>query len=556
MKKGAIMSKIKIFSLGGLNENGKNMYVVEVDQDIFVLDAGLKYADDRMLGVDYIIPNFDYLKEHKKQVKGIFVTHGHDSQMGAIPDILKEIPDIDIYGTSFTMEIIQNELVEEGIQNAHLHTITPHKKINFGENSIFPVSLTHSVPGTVGYVINTKDGAIVYTGNFVFDQSMMGAYKTDIGKLAYVGKQGVLCLMSESLYADKRGYTSPNNRITSIIRETLDQSEGRIIFNIFQAQVYRIQELFNEIMHTDRNVVIMGKKMENIILKAIDMGFIEFDKNRLTNIHHLNDKNIVILISDDREKPFSNISRIIKGYDKFVKITSEDTVLFASPVYEGMEKSATKVFDDIAKIGSNLVIIPTKKYLGHHASSEDLMMMINLMEPKYYFPVIGEYRHQVANAEAAMMMGYQKENILLELNGDVVTFENGVLKEENEKIKVDDILIDGKTIGDIGELVLKDRELLSENGIVIVSATLDYNTKEVVAGPEILTRGFIYVKDHIDLIKEAEKISLQVIHENSKPNFVDFNKIKTGIRDELGKYLYQETECKPMILVVIQEVSI
>ena len=549
------MSKIKIFSLGGLNENGKNMYVVEVDKDIFVLDAGLKYADDKMLGVDYIIPNFDYLKEHKKQVKGIFVTHGHDSQMGAIPDILREIPELDIYGTSFTIEIIQNELEDEGIKNAHLHTITPHKKMNFGDISIFPVSLTHSVPGTVGYVINTKDGAIVYTGNFVFDQSMMGAYKTDIGKLAYVGKQGVLCLMSESLYADKRGYTSPNNRITSVIRETLDQNEGRIIVNIFQAHVYRIQELFNEIMHTDRNVVVMGKKMETIIQKAIDMGFIQFDKKRLMSIHHLNDENIVVLISDDREKPFSNISRIIKGYDKFVKITPEDTVVFASPVYEGMEKSATKVFDDIAKLGSNLVIIPSKKYLGHHASSEDLMMMLNLMNPKYYFPVIGEYRHQVANAEAATMMGYPKENILLELNGEVITFENGVLKEENEKIKVDDILIDGKTVGDIGELVLKDRELLSENGIVIVSATLDHATKEVLAGPEILTRGFIYVKDNIDLIKEAEKISSQVIHDNSKPNYVDFNKIKTGIRDELGKYLYQQTECKPMILVVIQEVS-
>ena len=327
------MSKIKIFSLGGLNENGKNMYIVEVDKDIFVLDAGLKYADDKMLGVDYIIPNFDYLKENKKRIKGIFVTHGHDGQMGAIPDILGELPDIDIYGTAFTNEIIQNELNDEGIKNVQLHTIVPHKKINFGAVSVFPISLTHSVPGTVGYVINTKDGAIVYTGNFVFDQSMMGAYKTDIGKLAYVGKQGVLCLMSESLYADRRGYTSPNNRTTSIIRETLDQSKGRILFNIFQAQVYRIQELFNEIMHTDRKVVIMGKKMEAIIHKAIDMKFIEFDKKRITNIHHIHDENIVILISDEREKPFSNITRIIRGYDKFIKITPEDTVVFATPIY-------------------------------------------------------------------------------------------------------------------------------------------------------------------------------------------------------------------------------
>ena len=224
------MSKIKIFSLGGLNENGKNMYIVEVDKDIFVLDAGLKYADDKMLGVDYIIPNYDYLKENKNRIKGIFVTHGHDSQMGAIPDIVRDIPDIDIYGTEFTLEILKHELLEENLSIEHLKEITPHKKIDFGKISVFPVSLTHSVPGSVGYAINTPDGAIFYTGNFVFDQTMSGSYKTDIGKLAYIGKQGVLCLMSESLYADKRGYTAPNNRITSVVRETLDTCEGRILF--------------------------------------------------------------------------------------------------------------------------------------------------------------------------------------------------------------------------------------------------------------------------------------------------------------------------------------
>ncbi len=360
--------------------------------------------------------------------------------------------------------------------------------------------------------------------------------------------------MSESLYADKQGFTTPNNRITSIVRDTLDSAESRIIFNIFQAQLYRIQELFNEVMHTDRNVIIMGKKLENIINKAIDLGYIEFDKKRIVPIKHLNDDNVVILISDEREKPFSNITRIIKGYDKFVKISEKDTILFAAPVYDGMEKSATRVFDTVSRIGANLVIVPSKKYLGHHASSEDLMLMLNLMNPKYYMPVIGEYRHQVANKNAVLKMGINEKNVLLKLNGEVVTFKNGVLEETNEKIKVDDILVDGKTAGDVGELVLKDRELLSENGIVIVSATIDKQTKSILAGPEILTRGFIYVKDNIDLIKEAEKISLKVIKENIKANYVDFNKIKTGIRDKLGKYLYQETECKPMILIVVQEV--
>lgn len=545
------MAKIKIFGLGGLNENGKNMYVVEVDNDIFVFDAGLKYADDRMLGIDYIIPNYDYLKDNKNRIKGFFITHGHDSQMGAIPDIITEFKDIKIYGTAFTIEIIKRELEEEKITADNLVEIKPHRKIEFGKNSIFPVSLTHSVPDAVGFVLYTEDGAIVYTGNFVFDPTMIGPYKTDVGKLAYVGKQGVLCLLSESLYADKKGFTSPNHRTTAVIRETLNKYEGRILFNIFQAHLTRIQELFNEISNTDRKVVIMGKRLESIVMKAIDMKYLNFDKNRILNIHNVNDKNIVVIISDEREKPFSNMSRIVKGYDKFIKITEDDTVAFLSPVYEGMEKSATKIFDAVSKIGAKLIILNDKKYLGYHASSEDLMLMLDLMNPKYYFPVIGEYRHQVANFNAALKVGMKEEDILLKLNGQVVTFVKGKLVNNDEKVKIDDILVDGKTAGDIGELVLKDRELLSENGVVIVCITLDRTTKEVLAGPEILTRGFVYVKDNLDLIKEAEKMSLDIIKENAKPNFVDFNKIKTGIRDKLGKYFYQQTECKPMILIVL-----
>ncbi len=548
------MSKIKMFSLGGLNEIGKNMYVIEVDNDIFVFDAGLKYPDDKLLGVDYIMPNYDYLKENKKRIKGIFITHGHDQQMGSVPDIIKDIPEIKIYGTTFTIEVIKEELAFDNINSNNLINIVPHKKISFGKNSIFPISLTHSVPDAVGYVLYTEDGAIFYTGNFMFDPKMIGNYKTDIGKLAYVGKQGVLCLLSESLYADKKGFTSPNHRTSSILRETLNKYEGRIIYNVSQAQLCRIQELFNELVTTDRKVVILGKRIENIILKAIDMHYVKFDKNKIGSLKNISDNNSVIVVSDEREKPFSNITRIIKGYDKFVKITPEDTVVFASPVYDGMELSATKVYDKIAQIGANLVIIASKKYLGYHASSEDLMLMINLMNPKYYFPVIGEYRHQVANANAAKALGIPEENILLKLNGQVVNFENGNLVETGEKVKVDDILIDGKTSGDVGELVIKDREMLSDNGIVIVSASIDKQTKKVLAGPEILTRGFIYVKDNVDLIKESEKISLEVIKENTKDNYIEFNKIKAGIRDKLGKYLYQQTECNPMILIVMQEV--
>ncbi len=548
------MSKIKIFALGGLNENGKNMYIVEVDKDIFVFDAGLKYADDKMLGVDYIIPNYDYLKNNVKRIKGIFITHGHDEHMGALSDILKELPELKVYATTFTLEIIKEQLEEDNLKTDNLILVKPHKKIEFGKNSIFPISLTHTVPDTVGYVLYTPDGAIFYTGNFVFDPTMLGAYKTDIGKLAYVGKQGVLCLLSESLYADKRGFTSPNHRTDGKIREILNNHPGRILYNIYQAQLYRIQELFNEVMNTDRNVVIMGKRLETVILKAIDMHYIKFDKKRIKTIHHVNDDKIIVLVSDERERPFSNLKRILRGYDKFIEIKDTDTIVFASPVFDGMEKTATKLLDTIARLGADIVEMPTKKYPSHHASSEDLMLMLDLMHPKYYMPVIGEYRHQVANANVAKRLGMKEENILLRLNGQVAYFENGKLVDNGMKVPIDDILIDGLSAGDVGELVLKDRELLSDSGIVIITATLDKETKKVLAGPEVLTRGFIFVKDNIDLIKEAEKISLEVINENTKTHHVDFNKIKSGIRDKVGKYFYEQTECKPMILIVIGEV--
>lgn len=547
------MSKIKIFALGGLNEIGKNMYVCEIDQDIFVFEAGLKYASDDLLGIDYIIPNYDYLVENKDRIKGLFITHGHDEQMGAISDILHHIPDLKIFGGKFTIEMIKQDLEEDNVKSDNLIELIAHHKYEFGKNSIFPIQVSHALPDSFTYVLNTVDGAIVFTGNFVFDPSMMGPYKTDIGKLAYVGKQGVLCLMSESVYADKCGFTSPQHRAENILRDVLNKNDGRILLNVFETQVYRIQEMFNEIANTKRNVVIMGKSLESIILKSIDMGLIKFDKTRIKNIHHVTDDGIIVLISNEREKPYSNLKRILRNSDKFITLTENDTVVIASPIYDGIEMTSTKIFNAIAKIGSNLVIL-SKKYLSPHASSEDLMMMLNLINPKYYFPVNGEYRHQVENANVAKKIGIDDNHIILSLNGDVSTFINGNLVDNGEKIKVDDILIDGKDSSDIGDLVLKDRELLSEDGIVIVTSTLRKSDKSILSNPQVHTKGFIYVKDNADLIKEAEDICLKVVKENIKFNYVDFNKIKMSIREKLGKFFYLKTECKPMIIIIIQEI--
>ena len=548
------MSKIKIFSLGGLNEDGKNMYVVDVDNDLFIFDAGLKYANEKMLGIDYIIPDFSFIKENKKNIKGIFITHGHKKAMGAVCDIVREIKDINIYSCKFTCDLLKKDFEDAGIEFNNLHEIEPHKKISFGKNSVFPVRLTHSIPDNVGYVLNTEDGAIVYTGHFVFDSSMQGAYQTDIGKLAYIGKQKVLCLMSESIYADRPGYTAPNNRIASTARDILMHNEGRIIVTVFSAHISRIQELLTEIMSTQRRVVIMGKRLQELVNYVIDNEYVKFDKSRIGSLNNITDKDAVILISNENEKPFSNLERIVNGYDKYIKILPTDTVFYLDPVSTNSETIAVKLSDEIAKMGAKTISLSSKKHLLNHASIEDLMLMLNLMNPKYYFPVNGEFRHQVANADIAASMGMKKENIILKENGDSVTFVNGKLTEETSKVKIDTLLIDGNTTKDIGELVLKDRELLSENGILIVAATLDKKTKEILAGPEIITRGFIYVKENAEFIEEIKDISLKIITSNISNNYVDFNKIKTEIRDDLGKFLFSETECKPMIITIINEI--
>ena len=549
------MSKIKIFALGGQNEIGKNMYVVEVDNDIFVFDAGLKYANDKLFGIDYLIPDFHYIKNNISRVKGIFLTHGHDENIGALSEILAEIPDVNIYGTKFTIETIRKMLEEDNIKANNLNELLPHRKINFGKNSIFPIRLTHSIPDNVGYVLYTEDGAIFYTGNYVFDPAMMGAYKTDIGKLAYIGKQGVLCLLSESLYADQIGFTSPSHRLSNLIRETLRKSENRrLIFNVLSANMYRVEELFKEIMLTDRKVVVMGKRLQSMINNLIDMKYLQFDKDKIGGLNNLNDDNVVIIISSENEKPFTNLKRIVNGYDKYIKIKETDTVVFLEPIQDGMERVLANISDLIARIGADIITLSPKQYLLHHASSEDLMLMLDLVNPKFYMPVIGEYRHMVSNANIAKNMGMKEENILLKLNGEVVCFENGELKETDELIEVEDIMIDGNSVGDIGELVLKDREMLSDNGIVIISTTIDKKTKDILAGPEILTRGFIYVKENANIINEIQAIATRIINENNSGNYIEYNKIKNIMREEIGKFLYKETECKPMIITVILEV--
>jgi len=554
--KGEIMSKIKIFSLGGLNENGKNMYVVDVDNNIFIFDAGLKYPSTSMLGVDYIIPKLDYIKENYDRIKGIFISHGHDGNMGAVPDILEMFPDIPVYATKFSMELLKIELEKYKIKAGNLKEVRPHSKINFNDNLIiFPIAMTHVLPEVVSYVLYTDDGAIVYATDFLFDSTMLGPYKTDIGKLAYVGKQGVLCLMSESSYADKVGYTSPKHHIADLVWNTISRAEGRVIITLFANNLYHVQEILESVMKTNRKVVLMGKELQEIVKKAMEFGYLNFDKDRIGDLKNINDKDAVILVSEHRESNFSAIEKILNNYDKYIVLKETDTIFLTELVYSNNEKKFAALLDNIARKNVEVVHLSNKQNLSYHASQQDLMMIINLMNPKYYFPIKGEYRLQYLNATVAEMAGVSKDHIILKQNGDAAIFENGTLEEGNMHIHTDSILIDGKNVDDVGELVLKDRDMLSTNGIVIVTATLDKLSKKVIAGPQIFTRGFIYVKENQEMINKTALICMEVLNEVIVSNQkVDYQKVKNEIRDKLGLFFEKETGSKPMIITVIQEV--
>ena len=549
------MNKINIMGLGGLNENGKNLYTVSVNDKILVFDCGMKYAPDKMYGVDYVIPDFSYLISHKKDIVGIFISHPHRENMGALTDLLKVLPELKVYATNFTAEIIKLECEEEKVDIKNLIIVNAHKRIDFDTFSVFPFSVTHSTPEAVGYCINTSDGAIIYMGDYLFDPTMTGKYDMDIGKLAYIGKQGVLCLMTESVFAEKKGHTSPNHKLESFFHGILEKHKGRVMFSVIPLHIYTIQEIFNALNGKNRKVVIMGKELHSIVSMSIKNNYLDFDSEMIGNLTDLKLEDTIILIGNDRENPYSNINRIMNGHDKFVTFKKNDTICFAEPSYDAYEKTIVNIMNSLAILGVNIETVPKSKSVRHHASSEDIMLLVKLFNPKYYMPIKGEYRYQVENGNLAVKVSVPKENILLKENGDIVTFENGILKDNFEHVFIDDILIDGKSSEDVGTLVLKDREMLSSNGLVLISATISKKDKSMVVGPEIITRGFMYVKDNMEVIDELKKLSLEIIQTNTySAKYADYNKIRNDIREELGTYLYKLTQCRPVILTVIQEV--
>lgn len=545
------MAKTRIFSLGGLNEVGKNMYIVEVDRNIYVFDAGFKYGYGDVYGVDYILPDFEYLKANIKRIKGLFLSHAHDLNFGAVVDIIKELPDLKVFGSNFTIEILKRRMVN--LKHDNLFVLKAHKPVFIGACKVFPINVTHSVPEAFAYALYTDDGIIMYTGDYLFDTNLKGAYRTDLGKLAYVGKQGVLCLLGESTQASQEGFTAPSNRTYNYILNIMKKTDERLLMTVRLDNVARFQEILDAAKVAHKRVILMGNKMISLVNKYIDLGYINFDKKDIGDLRDLDLKNAVVLIENEKGQPFMNLERIIKGYDKFIKIKDSDTFFLSEPSWIGSEREQAQILDELAYLGKDAFELP-RSYTEYHASSEDIGMMLSIIKPKYYFPVRGEYQDQVANANIALSYGIPKERIILKTNGEGVVFDNGKLLDKGFKIKIDEILVDGNQAEDLGDVVLKDREVLGENGIFIAAITIA-KTKNSL-NIDLNTKGFVYYKENEELFEEAKNIIEEIMKAELEKNKkrLDYNEIQSEVRSQLGKLFVKTVSIRPMILTVIQEI--
>ncbi|MCU7201959.1 ribonuclease J [Turicibacter sanguinis] len=551
-----VEQKIKVFALGGLDENGKNLYVVEVNDKIFVLDAGLKYPTEDLLGVDAVIPDFTYLKENVSRVQGIFLSHGHEDHIGALPQLLSLI-NVPIYGTRLTMALVEDSLSENGLdfKNYKLYKIRENNELFFGDIKVTFFKTTHSIPDSVAICIHTTDGVIVYTSDFTFDQSAKGRYQTNYARISEISKEGVLCLLSESINAEKSGHTSTGSSLTYELEEAFSRAEGRIICSLYSSDLHRIQLVIDLAIQN-------GRKMQRIVDISVKLGYLRIPKSALMNLLYIDEKNdnnlsnLVVLATGNRYEPFNALIRMAKHQDRLIHIEKSDTVIVATAPIPGNEIKAARTLDLLYRTGASVVAINKNLLPSSHASSEDLKLMMNLLKPQYIMPVIGEYRNLVAHAKIAEKMGYNTENVILLDNGDVVEFQQGELVNHTEHIQIDQVLVDGLGVGDIGSVVLRDRQLMANDGIIVVIANLNKNTKEIVAGPQIVSKGFVYEKGNEELYAALDELVRNIIGQFVTEQYVNWQGLRQELRDKIGKLLFNKTKRKPIIIPIVEEFNL
>ncbi|MBU9722687.1 MULTISPECIES: ribonuclease J [Bacillaceae] len=546
--------KIRLFSLGGIGEIGKNMYVIELDDEILVIDGGLMFPDDDMLGVDVVIPDITYLKENKDRVRGIILTHGHEDHIGAIPYILRDL-DIPVYGTKLTLALVADHCRDlEVAISPKLVEINSDSKVRVGKTPVSFFRTTHSIPDSIGIIVHTSQGPIVHTGDFKFDQNPVDGKLTEIGKLADIGEKGVLCLLSDSTNAERPGITASESVVAKGLKEAFYNAPGRIFVATFSSNIHRIQQVINATTNNNRKLTVVGKSLEHVVNIGLGLGYLIDEQGIIININDAlksKDDDLVILTAGSQGEPLTSLSKMTNGSHS-LKIKSTDRVIISASPISGNEKSFSKLIDMLSRLGTEIVYGQDYVHTSGHGSAEELKQMVNLIKPKYFVPIHGEYRMQHAHAQIAKTCGILSDNIFLLNRGESVEFIKKTANRGNN-VPYGNVLIDGLGIGDVGNIVLRDRRLLSKDGIIVTVITLNKKRNQILSGPDIISRGFVYVRESEELIMNAESLVKSAVNDSIEHGLSDWSQLKQQIRDQLGRFLYEKTKRRPMIIPIIME---
>ena len=554
MAKGA--QKLQVIPLGGLGEIGKNMTVIRVDDEILVIDSGLMFPEEDMLGVDLVIPDISYLLENRDKIKAIVLTHGHEDHIGALPYVLKQIS-VPVYGTRLTLGILEGRLKENGVDSSNLHSVMQGDIINVGCFSVGFIRVNHSIPDAVGLSIKTPVGMIVHTGDFKLDYTPIDGKMTDFRRFSDLGNKGVLLMLADSTNAERAGHTPSERTVGASFDKAFHNARSRIIVATFSSNVHRIQQVIDTAVRYKRHVAVLGRSMVNVVGISLELGYITAPEGTIIDIDEINNfraDELVIVTTGSQGEPMSALTRMAMSDHRKVTIVPDDTVIISATPIPGNEKLVSKTIDNLMRLGANVVYGRDKGvHVSGHASQEELKLMHNLVRPKFFMPVHGEYHHLVQHAKLAQELGMPKENIFLSENGQILEFtrEKGTVAG---KVTAGMVMVDGLGVGDVGNIVLRDRRQLSQDGILIVVVTMDKASNSVVSGPDIVSRGFVYVRESEALMDEAKARVEQALERCEDENVKEWAAIKSNVRDALGRYLFEKTRRRPMILPIIMEI--
>ncbi len=545
--------KLSVIPLGGVGEIGKNMTVYRYGDDIIVVDAGIKFPEEEMLGIDAVIPDISYLMENRDKVRGIFVTHGHEDHIGGLPYVLREL-NVPVYGTRLTLGLIENKLREHNLlDTVKLVRIDGESSFQAGVFQVSFFYMNHSIPDTGGFAIDTPEGLIVHTGDFKIDQTPVDGRPAELSKLAGYGNRGVLALVADSTNAEREGFTPSERIVGQKIDDIISHAPGRVILATFASNIHRVQEVIESAERYGRKVAVVGRSMVNNIQIALELGYLNALSSTIVEVDDaskLSPERVVILSTGSQGEPMSALTRMARGAHRKVEIVPGDTVVLASSPIPGNEKYVFRTIDQLFRAGAH--VIYRGVHVSGHGSQEELKLMLNLVRPKYFVPVHGEYRMQRVHAGLAESMGVAEEDIFILDLGDVLEFNNGQAQMAG-KVTAGTVMIDGLGVGDVGNIVLRDRKLLSQDGILVVVVTLSKETGAVLSGPDIISRGFVYVRESEALLDQATKIVETTLTRMVADNISEWSSLKTAVRESVGRFLYEQTRRRPMILPIIME---